>query len=102
MKEQGKNVLLEKLKDWRWAVQHGHTKRRDFRNWHDDDEQAYQQIRQLIENQPGVDEEFIEKWIDKLKIKVRQRWNDDYYVNPSKEDLKQMLKEAGLKIKGEK
>jgi len=63
--------------------------------------QAKKQIRQLIENQPGVDEEFIEKWIDKLGVKVRQRWNDDYYVNPSKEDLKQMLKEAGIRIKGE-
>jgi len=52
MKEPDKNVLLEKLKDWRWAIQHGHTKRRDFRNWHDDDEQAYEQICQLIENQP--------------------------------------------------
>jgi len=52
MKEQGKNVLLEKLKDWRWAVQHGYTKRRDFRNWHEDDELAYQKICQLIENQP--------------------------------------------------
>jgi len=98
-----------------------------------EEEQAYRQIRQLIENQPicifcalpiteqegackkcanraledlshrpKVDEEFIEKWIDKLKIKVRQRWNDDYYVNPSKEDLKQMLKEAGIRIKEEK
>ncbi|MHA1225203.1 MAG: hypothetical protein ACTSPV_00505 [Candidatus Hodarchaeales archaeon] len=55
MKEPGKNILLEKLRDWRWAVQHGHTKRRDFRNWHDDDEQAYQQIRQLIEVCYGCD-----------------------------------------------
>jgi len=95
MKEQGKNVLLGKLKDWRWAVQHGHTKRRDFRNWHDDDEQAYQEICQLIENQPEVTRKFVEKWFDKINYGIPVGFTVPITY------LIAFLKEAGVEIREE-
>jgi len=95
MSELSKERLLEILKDWfenfDWAFK--------------EDKQAYQQLKELIQNQPEVDEGFIEKWESKLGVKVRQRptrtrrWSNDYYVTPSKAVLKRMLKEAGVKIK---
>jgi len=55
------------------------------------DYQAYQQIRQLIENQPEVDVEFIRKYVDKFGY---------YTFHYSFTILRKMLHEAGVKIKG--
>jgi len=50
--------------------------------------QAYLQIKDLIQNQPEVDEAFMKKWSDILF--------GEKYVDF---DIVEMLKEAGVKIK---
>ncbi|MHA1225199.1 MAG: hypothetical protein ACTSPV_00485 [Candidatus Hodarchaeales archaeon] len=53
MEKLSKDELLEQLKSWKMAIEE------EWMDWNDNDEQAYQQIYQLIENQPEVDEEII-------------------------------------------
>ena len=72
MSELSKERLPEILKDWfenfGWAFK--------------EDKEAYQQLKELIQNQPEVDEAFMKKWSDILFG-----------------DIVEMLKEAGVKIK---
>jgi len=57
---------------------------------------AREQIRQLIQNQPEVDEKFIEDWILKLSD-----WREKKIKFSCLQILLQILIEAGVKIKEE-
>lgn len=54
--------------------------------------QAYKQIRQLIESQPEVDEEFIKHLAGEL-------FYTDWSLSGYEDRIREMFKEAGLKIK---
>jgi len=63
-----------------------------------EERQAYKQIRQLIESQPEVDEEFIEKWEEYIYDV------DDYSeldITTRKDIIKKILRDAGVQIKEE-
>jgi len=60
--------------------------------------QAYQQLRQLIENQLKVDEKFIEKWEEYI-------YDVDNYseldITTRRDIIKKILRDAGVQIKEE-
>ena len=83
MKELSKDELLGYLEGWYCM---------SVPQYEEIDKQAYKQIRQLIENQPEVDEKFIEKWANRFE---RIQWNSGEFYVPL---IQQLLREAGVKI----
>jgi len=66
--------------------------------------QAYQQIRQLIENQPEVDITFIDKWVGSIFLSLEHyiQENDTTEANNQLEThLRKLLQEAGVKTRRE-
>ena len=97
MKELSKEELLKLLLDnWRQV----YDKKEKTLKLHD--EQAYEQIRQLIENQPEVDIIFIDKWVASIFLSLEHyiQENDINEANNQLEiHLRELLQEAGVKIK---
>jgi len=56
--------------------------------------QAHQQIKDLIQNQPEVDEEFVEDWILRLSD-----WRERKVKFSCLQIILQILIEAGIKVK---
>ena len=55
--------------------------------------QAYRQIRQLIESQPEVDEEFVERWRRKLQEIANSMISLEF------DHIAELLQEAGVRIR---
>lgn len=60
--------------------------------------QAYKQIKSLIENQPEVDEEFIEKWADEIEQQGWKRFGAPIKFMDYHDLITHLLQEAGVKI----
>lgn len=56
------------------------------------DQEAFQQIKALIQKKPEVDEEFIEKWTESI-------YCDRKSMRSIKRNLFDMLEEVGVRIK---
>ena len=82
MSELSKERLLEILKDWfenfDWAFK--------------EDKQAYQQLKELIQNQPEVDEGFIRNWGERIYCNRKS-------IRSINTNLRDMFQETGVKIK---
>lgn len=55
--------LLERLDNWATYFRHGLVGEKE---WHREDEQAYQQIKSIIEKQPRVDMEWVKDFMKEI------------------------------------